>query len=135
MTEPLSANVIVCTEVLAETEANLLSAIRMMSVITVATVNTHAIFYSVVFVSSIPGDQEQHVMRVAMRRDDGQVVLFAPDHLFKYGYQVDINGYGGFSLRTRFDVDMTKLETSGTYWIWVYVDENPVAKTPIMLRR
>ena len=124
---PLSANVVVCAEVLKEAKTDLLSAIRIASVITVPKTN-QAHFYSVAFVSSSPGDHESHVMSVQMNAHDGIKVASAPDYRFTYGYRVDPNGNGGFSMNTEFGIDVSNLEIPGTFWVWVYVDGEPVAK-------
>jgi len=133
--DPLSANVIVCADVLLESATDLLSAIRMMTVITVPPGNSCAHFYSVVFISSVPGDYEQHKVQMTMNTLDGQTVASAKEYQFVYGYRINPAGNGGFTLRTEFNVDVAKLQGLGTYWIWAHVDGKPVAKTPLMLRR
>lgn len=135
MAAPLSANVIVCEEVLAEAQTDLLSAIRMMTAITIAPRQSHVRFWSIVFVSSLPGDYEPHRMVVKMTGPDARPVAFAEEYQSHYGYKIDPKGNGGFSLRTEFSVDVTKLHTSGTYWMGVYVDDQLAAQTPITLRR
>jgi hypothetical protein len=131
---PLSANVIVCGDVLRESATELLSAIRMMSVITVPSSN-YAHFYSIVFISSAPGDIEQHKAQVRLCTADGTVVASANEYEFTYGYRIDPTGIGGFVLRTEFNVDLTKIQTLGTFWLWAFVDGAAIAKTPLMLRR
>jgi hypothetical protein len=132
---PLSANVIVCGEVLVEAKTDLLSAIRIMTAITVSAKQSHVRFWSIAFVSSPPGDYEQHRMLVQMTGPDGGLVASAQEYEFQYGYKIDPKGNGGFSLRTEFSVDVTRLRDSGTYWMGVYVDGQIAARTPITLRR
>lgn len=129
MPAPLSANAIVCGDVLRESATELLSAVRMMSVITVPSSN-YAHFYSIVFLSSAPADYEQHKAQVKLCMADGTVVASANEYEFTYGYRIDPSGNGGFVPRTEFNVDLTKLQTLGTFWLWAFVDGAAISEDP-----
>ena len=135
MALPLSANLIVCSEVLVEEKTTLLSAIRMMSSITILRHESHVHIWSIVFVSSIPGDHDRHRMLVTMTGPDSVIVASAEASEFEYGYKVDPTGNGGFSLRTEFNVEVSRIPASGTYWMNAHVDGHLVARTPVTLRR
>ena len=135
MSAPCSANVIICSEVLVESKTDLLSAIRMMSAITIPPAQTHIHFWSMVLLSSQPGDHDQHRVWVKMIGPDDAVISSAEEYSFQYGYKVLASGNGGFSLRTEFTVGVAQLQSSGTYWIKAYVDGNLAALAPITLRR
>jgi hypothetical protein len=74
-------------------------------------------------------------MSVRMQTPDSRLVANGADYSFSYGYNVHPEGYGGFSLKTRFSLELSKLPPSlGWFFIQVYVDGEPVAKTLFMLR-
>jgi hypothetical protein len=66
---------------------------------------------------------------------DATVAASADEYRFQYGYKIDPNANGGISLRTQFSVEVTKLPSSGTYWMVAYVDGALVARTPVTLQR
>jgi hypothetical protein len=107
----------------------------MLSVLTVPKGNTHAHFFALTQLFSEPGDYSTHTISVRLMAYDGRYVGSAPDVVFSYGYRIDPLGPGGYSLKTEFNVELSTLPYFGWFLIWAYVDGQPVAKIPIMLRR
>jgi hypothetical protein len=96
---------------------------------------THMSLYSLAIVLSAPGDNSNHVMSVQMKTPEGLIVAQGEDYPFNYGYRIDPIGYGGFSLKTKFNLELSELPASlGWFFLWVYVDGEPVAKTAFTLR-
>jgi hypothetical protein len=129
----LSANVIVCETVITE-KSDVMSAIRIMNVLTIKTGN-FARFNSVAFLISQPRDFERHNLKVQMVTMDGELVASAPDHLFVYGHKVDPDGVGAYTLTTEFNLDLEPLGKLGRYAIWVFLDGKNVTGTTLVLRR
>ena len=120
-TQPLSANVIVCQQVLTE-KTELLSAIRIVDTLQISPGYDYAHFSVVTIVVSNPGDIWPHVLKVVMTTWDGREVASAADYKFSYGYKADPTGPGGFRLTTQFDVDLRQLDTLGQFLIRVFLD-------------
>jgi hypothetical protein len=130
----ISANVIACQELLTET-TGIFSAIRILSLLNVTRSTTHVNMHSLATVFSTPGDYAEHVMSVRMMTHEGLQIAVGEDYPFSFGYNADPEGYGGFSLQTRFNLELAKLPSGlGWFFVWVYVDGEPAAKTNFMLR-
>lgn len=133
-TEPRSVNVIVCQQVLTE-KTELVSAIRILDTLTIVPGYNFAHFFVVTTIASNPGDILPHILKVSMTRLDEHEVASAPEHEFVYGYRLgDLSGLGGFRLTTQFEVNLQSLGKLGQFMIWVFLDGERVAKTPLMLR-
>ena len=130
----ISASVLICQDVLTEKANEIQSAFRMMSVLNIPT-DAYAHFYSLSTVYCSPGDYSQHRMSVRMETAAGAYAASAPDHEFRYGYKQDRNGYGGYLLTTKFDIELAKLPSLGWFLIHTHVDGVLVASAPLMLRR
>lgn len=130
----ISASVIPCLDVLTEKTTEVLSAIKILSVLNIPT-DPYAHFYTLSVVYCTPGDFSQHMMSVQLDTPEGVNAASAPDHYFRYGYKQDQNGYGGYLLTTKFDIELAKLPSLGWFLIHTYVDGAHVASAPIMLRR
>ena len=130
----ISANIVLCLDVLTEKTTELPSAMKMASVLNIAS-RDYAHFCSIASVFCSPGDHSPHVMSVRMMTPEGINAGSAPDHAFLYGYRQDPEGYGGYNLTTTFDIDLTLLPHLGWFLVCVYVDGEWVTQAPIMLRR
>ena len=133
-TEPIAVNVIVCQEVLAET-TGVVSAIRIFDTLTISPGNNFAHFYVLTLAVSRTGDFDPHILVVTLNAWNGQEIARAPNQDFKYGYNIDVSGPGGFRLTTEFNIDLRPLAALGQFMVWVSLDGAVVAKAPIMLRR
>jgi hypothetical protein len=131
----LSANVIVCEAALTEKTTEVISAIRIMNVLTITRGVQFAQFYTVAFLASTPGDQSPHRVRVEMQTKEGKQVAEAPDVRFYYGYQLDSTGPGFFTLTTAFNLDLARLDDLGHYTIRVLLDDKCVCAAPLVMRR
>jgi len=131
----LSANVIVCETALAEKTTEVLSAIRMMSVLTLASENDIAHFFVVTFLTCQPGDFSSHILRIQVTDGSGPLIAEAADYAFSYGYKVDPTGPGGFTLTTEFTVDTRPVRLPVDCLISAFLDGQSVARTPLRLRR
>jgi hypothetical protein len=107
----------------------------MMSAITVARGNSTARFFSVTFVSSQPGDFEQHQLRIQVTDRNLRLIAQANDWPFQFGYLLDPSGPGGFTLTTEFNIDVTPYQLPLHCLVSAFVDGQTVARAPIMLRR
>ena|GEM_PF-3555198 len=130
----VSANVIACEDILTE-KTDIFSAIKILSAYPVPGGTTQINLYSLATVFSAPGDYSSHVMSVQLKTPEGLAVARGEDYRFNYGYRIDPAGYGGFSLKTKFNLKLSELPGNlGWFFVWVYVDGEPVAKTAFTLR-
>jgi hypothetical protein len=130
----ISANVIACEDILTE-KTEIFSAVKILSAYKISRETMHLNFYSLAIATSTPGDYSRHVMSVQMKTPAGLTVAAGADYQFNYGYKIDPLGYGGFSLKTKFTLELSKLPPElGWFFLWVYVDGEPVAKTVFTLR-
>jgi len=97
----ISASMIACESILTE-KNDVISAIRILSILNIPLSVPHATFSTLTSVSSSPGDLYAHVLSVQMVTPSGNLIASAPDHRFFYGYNVDRAGYGGYNLTTNF---------------------------------
>jgi hypothetical protein len=130
----LSANIVVCESALTE-KSGMVSAIRMMDTITLAPGNTIARFYIVTRLSCQSGDFSQHVLKIQVTHQNEALIVEAPEHPFRYGYKMDIDGPGGFILTTETAVDTVSFSMPARCVVTAFLDGRPVARTPLMLRR
>jgi hypothetical protein len=113
--EPLAVNLILCENVLTETNG-LVSAIRVFDVLTIAPGNNFARFFALTTAVSNPGDIDQHVLRVSMHSLDGQQeIARAPDFPFVYRYNAGFQTPGGLRLTTAFNIDIKTLAEPPAY--------------------
>ena len=131
----LAGNILVCADASYEERDGLFSASRLVTVITVQPLATHAYFQSLTFVTCEPGDTSQHVMSLRLMTLDGKQAGASEDAPFYSGYRIDTDGIGGFTMRTMWEVKMENLPYCGWYWVCAYVDGWLIARTPLMLRR
>jgi hypothetical protein len=131
---PLCANIVLCETVINEYTGTQ-TFVRTFSHLTLDEKQYSAQFFSVTLLTSLPGDLINHVLSVRMVDASGQSVATAPDRHFAYAYRIDPAGPGGFSLTTKFTVDVTKLASLGTYLIEAWLDGSRVAQAPLTLRR
>ena len=130
----ISANVIACEDVLTE-KSEIFSAIKILSAMNVSRATTHVCLYTLATIFSTHSDYVQHVMSVRIDTPDGVRIAIGADYPFYYGYKVDPQGYGGFTLKTRFSLELSKLPGNlGWFLVSVDVDREVVAKTVFMLR-
>lgn len=130
----LSASIIICETVLLE-KTDLMSAIRIMNVLSIAEANNFARFSSVTFLHSAPGDYSRHVLKVQLLRSTGEVIAEGVDESFVYGYRIDPIGAGGYTLTTNFNLDLRTIGPLGQFAIWAFLDGTRVCGATIMLRR
>jgi|RhiMetdeSRZDD1v2_1073273.scaffolds.fasta_scaffold1070144_1 hypothetical protein len=136
MAKPISASLVLCESVLIE-KTGIVSAIRILTSVNIPLSVNSIRFYALTFLTSPPHDTELHVLRTLMieeRADGWNAIATAPDQTFHYGYAVDQHGPGGFYLSTEFTIDVTKLATSGIFFVQAWLDGERVAQTPITLR-
>lgn len=135
---PISASVIVCESVLTEEVSGLRSAIRILSHVKPATGSEIAHFYGLTFLASRPGDTASHELEVRMVGENSTgwfVVAASPVHTFTYGYKIDQAGPGGFSLATRFSINVKGLDLSAAFFIEALLDGSRVGQAPVTLLR
>jgi hypothetical protein len=130
----LSASVIVCETVLLE-KTDVMSAIRIMNVLSIAEGNNFARFSSITFLNSTPGDDSRHILKVQMLKSTGELVAEGPEQPFVYGYKIDPSGAGGYNLTTNFNLDLRTIGPLGQYAIWAFLDGVRVGGAALMLRR
>jgi hypothetical protein len=133
----LAANLLLCESVLTE-DSGLRTAVRIVTHIRLAAGSDTAFFNSLTILTSLPGDHDQHVLKVQMKGEDAsqwQVVTEAPDHHFVYGYKQDLRDPGGFSLQTKFAVNVQNLDLSKTFFVEAWLDGERVAHAPLRLLR
>jgi hypothetical protein len=136
-TGPVSASLIICESVLTE-KTGVVSAIRIMDVLTVPALGVQARFFVLTYLHSRPADYLQHVLRIQMVGQDGsdwKIVADAPDHRFVYGYALAALAPGGFVLTTEFNINLIPLGSLGTYLVQAIVDGDLVEQTPLTLQR
>ena len=112
----VSANVIACEDVLTE-KTDIFSAVKILSAYNVSRQTTHMNLYSLATAFCTPGDYSSHVMSVHMKTPEGLAVATGADYSFNYGYKIDPLGYGGFSLKTKFSLDLSKVP-AGLGWFF-----------------
>lgn len=131
----ISASVIICETVLLE-KTDVMSAIRIMNVLSIGEGNNFARFSSITFLSSTPGDYSRHVLKVQMLKSTGEPVAAGQEQPFVYGYRIDPNGSGGYNLTTNFNLDLRTIPAPFCqYVIWAFLDDVRVGGATLMLRR
>jgi hypothetical protein len=132
----LSANILVCELVLWE-KTDVPTIVRAMSVIGLSPTRQFAHFFSVTTVNCHPGDFLTHALRVGVSDRTGAFIAQAPPYNFVYGYKVDPAGVGGFVLTSEFNLDVSQISLPTSCLVSAFLDSepNPVAKTPLILRR
>jgi hypothetical protein len=134
----LSANIAVCEAVIWEQPANVPTLVRVMNVLNVGRESIAARFFVITSVSSQPGDLESHTLLVTLADRAGNLVAATEPSKFNYGYNIDINGAGGFNLTTEVNLGIAKLPTALPCHVLVsaFLDElpDPIATTPLLLR-
>jgi hypothetical protein len=130
----LSANIVLCETVINENTGTQ-TIVRQFSHINLAPDSESAHFFALTILASQPGDQSPHALQMRMVDRQGRAVIVVPDFPFVYAFKTDPTGPGGFSLKTEFTVDLTKLVSLGTFLVQAWLDGVWVAQTPITLRR
>jgi hypothetical protein len=130
----MSAGIVVCETVLFE-KTDLVSAIRIMSALKLAGGSNFAHFFVLTFLTSHPGDLQQHVLKIQVTEENGSVLGEAADYHFLYGYKLDVSGPGGFVLSTEFNLDTAAITKPARCLINAFLDGQCVAQTPLTLRR
>jgi hypothetical protein len=120
--------------VLTEESARMHSLIRVVDTFAVSGATLR--FFVVCHLHSSPSDTAPHVLTIQMmgRRDSNWIPLAgAPPKVFKYGYNLNPSGPGGFVLSTEFNLDMNKTGF-GLFYIQALLDGQLVAQVPLTLR-
>ena len=93
-----SSSLLICEAVLKE-KSGVVSAIRIMDVLTIPALGTHAHFFVLTYLHSMPSDFHQHTLKIQMVEQSGvdwDVIADAPEHKFVYGYAAAPDGPGSF---------------------------------------
>ncbi len=131
----VTANVLVCEAVVPE-KNNLLSAIRILNILTVRPGIDIAHFKTLSIINGFPGDALQHILSVQMVSDsDGVVVAASADSSIVLVNQIDPFGPRTYFMTTNFDVELQHLGDLGFYIIRVLLDGVPIGYAPLTLRR
>ena len=131
----LSANILLCEFVLWERN-DIPTMVRTMSTIALSPTRQSAHFFAVTTVHCQPGDFGFHSLLVGVS-EGGNFISRTPPHSFQYGYKIDPSGAGGFILTSEFNLDVSQLRLPMNDFVCAYLDTlpEPVAKTPLMIRR
>ncbi len=125
--ELLSANIIVCENVLTETPSvggPVLSAVRILSAIRLPVGNDLARFFTLTYLSSQPGDFLKHTIRIQILDKGGSLVIQAEPYLFQFGYLLDPLGPGGYTLRTEFGLNVAARPLPLGLVVCAFLDDN-----------
>lgn len=134
----LSANIVLCETVLWEKPqigGNTPSLIRVMSAVALPLGHNFAHFFSVTFLTCQPGEFSEHKLRIQITDKKANGIAYAPEWKFKYGYLLDPFGPGEFILTTEFNIDVQPYQLPLGCLVSAFLDDQIVARTPIMLRR
>jgi hypothetical protein len=134
----LSGNIAVCETILWEQNTNVPTLVRLMSVLSLHAESTTARFLVVTLLNSQPGDTELHSMFIHITEKQGAVVASTEPFEFRYGYELDHGGAGGFTMTTTFTLDLAKIPIDLPCHLLVqaFLDKVPtaVAVTPLLIR-
>jgi hypothetical protein len=128
----IHASLIVCESVLTE-KTGLVSAIRIMDVLTIRSAGFAHFFTLTRLHSTQPPDLSPHVLAVRAVGLDGVTVASGEPYPFVYGYGAEPSAPGGFTLTTEFNLDSSA--PGGTYDIQAWLDLVLVARASLTLRR
>jgi hypothetical protein len=135
----LSANIAVCEAVIWEQKSNVPTLVRVMTVISMEEGAEDARFYAITSLNSFPGDMETHSVFITVTDRGGNLVASTTPFEFKYGYELDPNGPGGFIMTTNVILELAKLPTALPCYLLVsaFLDKinDSVSSTPLLLRR
>ena len=122
----------VCESVLNE-KTGLVSAIRLMDVLTIGPLGFAHFFTLTRLHSTLPPDLSPHTLTVCAVSPKGVTVASGEPYPFVYGYGADLSVPGGFMLTTEFNLDAGAPQ--GTYDIQAWLDRVLVARASLTLRR
>jgi len=135
----LSANIVVCESVIWEQNSNVPTLVRAMSVINVEAGLNIVRFTVLTVINSQPGDSDDHFVFIHIVDMDGTKVASTEPHKFTFGSEIDPHFAGGFTMTTTVFLNVSELPKGLPCGVLVQAflddEKNPIAATPLLLRR
>ena len=134
----ISATIIVCESVLTE-QNGVPSAIRLIDILTLASGNPIAHFFTITNLHAVSLDPEKHRLAIKMRRPvlggGWETVAETTEREFVYSHRLSLTAPGACLLTTEFNVNVDMLGGLGTFYLEAWLEGKMVAHTPLTLRR